>query len=240
MRTRVLGCFVAAILCAFAHFAAYAQMPGGGPGNIAFLRIFDQHKAFSLTADMRSTEKTDTTSASFDLALAEGKVRMEVNVANAKGPMITPTFVAQMKAAGMDRSIVTIRMDRKRLYVIYPGLKAYADVAMPAELVQSMTKGLKLQKTTLGKETIDSHPCTKQMLTLSDDNGGKEQITSWEASDLKGFPVQANFFEGGQNIVLKFRNVKLSPPDPKLFEVPSGYKRYDDVQSLMTQGAAGK
>jgi hypothetical protein len=237
---RVIGYFGAAILCGFSHFTAFGQMPGAGPGNIAFLRIFDQHKAFSVTADMRSTEKNDTTSASFDLALAEGKVRMEIDVANAKGPMISPAFIAQMKNAGMDRSVVTIRMDRKRLYVIYPGLKAYADLAMPAELVQSMTKGLKLQKTTLGKETVDSHPCTKQMLTLSDEKGGKEQITSWEASDLKGFPVQANFFEGGQNIVLKFRNVKLSTPDVKLFEVPSGYKKYNDLQTLMTEAVTGR
>jgi hypothetical protein len=63
-------------------------------------------------------------------------------------------------------------------------------------------------------------------------------MVSWEASDLKGFPVQAQMVENGQNILVKLRDVKLNRPEAKAFEAPSGYKKYDDIQTLMTQGMA--
>lgn len=216
-------------------------MPGAGPGNIAFLRIFDQHKAFSATADMHITDNTkDTMDVSFALALAEGKVRFEVDLAKAKGSMISADVVAQMKAVGMDRAISVMRLDKKRLYVIYPGLKAYADVVMPDDSVQSLSKTLNIQRSPQGKETVASHPCTKTLITLTDDKGRKERITAWEATDLKSFPIQAQLFEAGQNILIKLRDVKLTKPDASLFDPPAGYKKYNDVQSLMTQAVAGK
>lgn len=238
MRMRLL---VFAWVCLMPFLQVEAQMPGAGPGNIAFLRIFDQHKAFSATADMRITDSAkDTMDVSFGLALAPGKVRFEVDLANAKGSMISPEVMAQMKAVGMDRAISVMRLDKKRLYVIYPGLRAYADIAMPADAVQSLTKKLKLDKTTEGKETVASHPCTKTLISLTDDQGHKERITAWEATDMKNFPIQAQLYEAGQNILVKLRDVKLAPPDAKVFEPPAGYKKYDDMQSLMGQAVAGK
>jgi hypothetical protein len=219
----------------------HGQVPGAGPGNIAFLRIFDQHKAFSATADMRITDSSkDTMDVSFGLALEPSKVRFEVDLANAKGSMISPEVVTQMKAVGMDRAISVMRLDKKRLYVIYPGLRAYADIAMPNDAVQSLTKNLKVERSSQGTETVGSHACNKVLITLTDDQGHKERITTWEATDLKNFPIQAQLFEAGQNIIVKFRDVKLTAPDAKLFEPPAGYKKYNDMQALMGQAAAGK
>jgi len=241
MRTRFFAWLAVGFTAFNFGLCSYAQMPGASPGNIAFLRIFDQHKLFSSTADMRITDNSkDTMDVAFGIALAEGKVRFEVDLANAKGSMISPEVVSQMKAVGMDRAVSVMRLDKKRLYVIYPGLKAYADVVMPDESVQSLTKTLNIQKTPQGKETVASHPCTKTLVTLTDEKGRKEQITAWEASDLKGFPIQAQLFESGQNIVIKLRDVKLTRPDAKLFEPPAGYKKYNDVQALMAQAIAGK
>lgn len=210
-------------------------MPGAGPGNIAFLRIFDQHKAFSATADMNITEagQKDSMSVTFALALSDVNVRFEVDLANAKGSMISPEVVTQMKAAGMDRVISIMRMDKKRLYIIYPGLKSYADVAIPDQSAQSLGKSLKADRKPVGKEKVGQHSCTKVALTITDDKGRKQPITSWEASDLKGFPVQAQMTENGQNILVKMRDVKLTRPEAKLFEPPAGYKKYNDIQALM-------
>lgn len=241
MRTRILAWLAAAV--AMFQFAnvCHAQMPAAGPGNVAFLRLFEQHKAFSATADMRITDSNkETMELTFGLAQAPGKVRFDVDLANTKGPMISPEVVAQMKAVGMDHAISVMRLDKKRLYVIYPGLRSYVDLAMPPDAVQSLTKDLKLERTVEGKETVGSHPTVKTQITLTDDKGQKERITAWEATDLKNFPVQAQLFEGGQNILVKFRDVKLTTPDAKLFEPPAGYTKYNDMQSLMGQAAAGK
>jgi hypothetical protein len=217
-------------------------MPGAGPGNIAFLRIFDQHKAFSATADMKIADpaQKDSMTVSFALSLSDANVRFEVDLANAKGSMISPEVVTQMKAAGMDRVVSVMRMDKKRLYIIYPGLKAYADMVIPDESAQSLAKNLKIDRRTVAKENVGSHACTKLALTFSDDKGGKQTITSWEASDMKGFPVQAQMVESGQNILVKLRDVKLSRPDSKLFDPPAGYKKYNDIQTMMTAAMMNK
>lgn len=234
MRIRLL---TVVSVCLFALLNVRAQMPGAGPGNIAFLRIFDQHKAFTATADMTiSGGQAESMSLSFGLALADNNVRFEVDLANAKGSMISPEVVSQMKAVGMDRVVSIMRMDRKRLYIIYPGLKAYADMAIPNETAQSLAKNLKVERTPQGKENVGSHSCTKVLLTFTDDKGRKQTMVSWEAADLKGFPVQAQMVENGQNLLVKLRDVKLNRPDSKLFEPPSGYKKFNDIQSLMAQG----
>jgi hypothetical protein len=131
-----------------------------------------------------------------------------------------------------------MRMDKKRLYIIYPGLKSYADMAIPNESAQSLGKNLKVSRTPQGKENVGTHSCTKVLLTFTDDKGRTQTMTSWEASDLKGFPVQAQMVENGQNLLVKIRDVKLTRPDPKQFEPPSGYKKYDDIQTMMAQGMA--
>lgn len=236
MRTRTIAAFLMGL---FFIVQVQAQMPGAGPGNIAFLRIFDQHKAFSATADMKisGAGQSDSMNVVFGLALADNNVRFDVDLANAKGPMISPEVISQMKAVGMDRVTSIMRMDRKRLYIIYPGLRSYADMVIPEQSAQSLGKNLKVSRAPQGKEAVGSHSCTKVLLTLTDDQGRTQTMTSWEASDLKGFPVQAQMVENGQNILVKLRDVKLSRPEAKLFEPPSGYKKYDDIQSLMTQGA---
>jgi hypothetical protein len=236
MRKRSLA---AITVCLLSLLRVHAQMPGAGPGNIAFLRIFDQHKAFSATADMTiSGTQNDSMNVTFGLTLSDNNVRFEVDMANAKGSMISPEIITQMKAVGMDRVTSIMRMDRKRLYIIYPGLKGYADMVIPDESAQSLGKNLKVNRAPQGKETVGSHSCTKVLLTFTDDKGRSQTMTSWEASDLKGFPVQAQMVENGQNIMVKIRDVKLNRPDTKLFEPPSGYKKYDDIQTLMTQGMA--
>jgi hypothetical protein len=240
MRKHLVG--LVAMLCCLVTSAKAQTMPGAGPGNIAFLRIFDQHKAFSATADMKISDSgtKETMDVSFGLSLSDGNVRFEVDLANAKGSMISPDVLAQMKAVGMDRVTSIMRMDKKRLFIIYPGLKSYVDMAIPNEAAQSLNKNLKTTRTVQGKETVGTHPTTKVLLTVTDDKGHKETITTWEASDLKSFPVQAQMVENGQSILVKFRDVKLSRPDAKLFEPPSGYKKYNDIQTMMQQAMLGK
>src|SRR6476659_1679387 len=204
MRIRLL---VVVSTCLLSLFQVQAQMPGAGPGNIAFLRIFDQHKAFTATADMKiSAGQNDSMDVTFGLSLADNNVRFEVDLANTKGSMISPEVITQMKALGMDRVTSIMRMDKKRLYIIYPGLKGYADMVIPDESAQSLGKNLKVSRTPQGKETVGSHPCTKVLLTFTDDKGRTQTMTSWEASDLKGFPVQAQMVENGQNIIVKLRD----------------------------------
>lgn len=240
MRIRLL--VLAALACCLVTPSKAQTMPGAGPGNIAFLRIFEQYKGLSATADMKISDPTvkDSMTVTFGLSLGDGNARFDVDLANAKGSMISPEVVTQMKALGMDRVISIMRMDKKRLYIIYPGLKAYADMVIPNEAADSLNKTLKTSKSVQGKENVGSHPCNKVLLTVSDDKGHKQTITTWEATDMKSFPVQAQMMENGQSIVVNFRDVKLTKPDAKVFEPQGGFKKYDDIQQMMAKAMSAK
>ena len=50
------------------------------------------------------------------------------------------------------------------------------------------------------------------------------QATTWNATDLKDFPIQIEMKESGNSTIMHFMNVKLVTPDPQLFEIPAGFK----------------
>jgi hypothetical protein len=140
-----------------------------------------------------------------------------------------------MKQMGMDRISNIIRPDRKRVYLIYPGLRAYVDMAMPAQEAAEMDKDYKIDTTPVGKETVEGHPCVKNRVVMTDDSGNKREGFTWTATDLKDFPVKMQIEGGarGDTFVMTYRDIKLARPDASLFDPPSGLARHENLQSLM-------
>jgi hypothetical protein len=117
------------------------------------------------------------------------------------------------------------RPDKKVTYVIYPGIQSYQEVILVKGEADAFEKGLKLKKAALGKETIDGHPCVKNKAIISD---GKTQVfeaTTWNATDLKDFPVRIEMKEKVNTVRMTFSQVRFVKPEAKQFEVPAGYSR---------------
>jgi hypothetical protein len=212
--------------------------PGGGPGmggmDLSFMKLFGDNTGFTAQSQMKITDSSgaEVMSMSAAVAVSDGKMRMDVDMANMKGAMIPPGALAQMKQMGMDHTISVTRPDKKLAYVIYPGLKMYASMPIPDDALKSLNSKAKVDKTELGKETIDGHPCVKNKMTIADDAGKAHEFTVWNATDLKDFPVQFQTSDNGQTIVSTYKGVRLSAPDAKQFEPPSDYKGYDDMQQM--------
>jgi hypothetical protein len=151
-------------------------------------------------------------------------MRAEANAETMKGPLITAQTKAQMKAAGMDRTVSILRPDKALLYVVMPGRKAYAESPLPKEASLSL-KNLSVKKTPLGKETIDGHPCVKNRVILTDPKGNKQEMLTSEASDLNDFPIRVSMVENGQTLLVHNTNIRFGKPAANLFEVPVGYAK---------------
>ncbi|MEO6033763.1 MAG: DUF4412 domain-containing protein [Verrucomicrobiota bacterium] len=219
-----------------------AQMPGGGSGpmNAAMLKMFGKNTNFTAKADVRMLDNSqkETMSMSFAMALAEGKMRAELDMSQIKNAMMTPQLIAQMKQMGADRTVYIVRPDLKANYVIYPALKAYALVPLSNADKQALGKEPKIQKTPLGKETIDGHPCVKNKVVVTDDKGQVQEATVWNATDLKDFAIQMQIKESSANTIMKFKEVQLVKPNAKEFEPPAGFTKYqtiEEIQQLMMQ-----
>ncbi|HYG25183.1 MAG TPA: DUF4412 domain-containing protein [Verrucomicrobiae bacterium] len=197
-------------------------------------KLFGDNQAFS--AAVQSEVKMsggETISVPGKMSFDSGKSRFEMNMSEAKGSAMPPQMAEQMKTMGMDQMVIISRPEEKQSYMVYPGLKAYAQMPMPEEAAKAGT--LKIETTEIGKETVDGHPCVKNKAVVTDEKGTKHESTVWNATDLKNFPVKIETTEQGMAMKLSFKNVKLSKPEASQFNPPGDFKKYDNMMALMQQ-----
>jgi hypothetical protein len=211
-------------------------------GAAEMAKIFGKNQAFTANAEMAIADKGGggpmTMEAQY--AFLKGNLRADIDMSSMKGAKIPPQATAQMKMMGMDHITNIYRSDSKVSYTIYPSLKSYCIIEKPAsESEKSQEKEPKIDVTPIGKETVDGHPCVKNTVTITSDNGKVQEMTTWAASDLKDFPVKMEMHSGMADITIHFTNIKTSAPAASLFEPPSDFKKYDSIQELMMSAMGG-
>ncbi len=230
--------FLTATIISLGFMPAFAQLGMGGGQtphfDSAMNKLFGDNKSFSALMEMQASSGDGSSvsmpgSYSFD----NGKTRLEMNFADVKGSMITPETVQQMKSMGMDKTVAISRPDLKLTYIIYPGLNSYAEI--PTQDVSGSVNpdDYKIENAADGKETVDGHDCIKNKATVTDKDGNKHESTVWNATDLKNFPVKIVTGDASRPVTMLYKNVSLAKPAASLFEAPSGYTKYSDVQTLM-------
>lgn len=218
--------------------ATQAQMPGGeNPGemNSAMLRVFGDHKAFQAKADVKVTDanQKEVMNAPMEVALSEGKARFAFDLTQMKGDAMPPAALEMMKSSGMTQIVSVSRPDLKEVFIVYPVKKAMLRMPMSEKNAKMAVSEPKITKTVLGKETIDGHACVKNQVKMTDADGGVTEATTWNATDLKDFPVQIKATEKGMTSLLRFKDIRLAKPDAALFDVPSGFKEYKNMMEMM-------
>jgi hypothetical protein len=224
-----------AVSAACAGLTANAQSPAGPPGNMntvmaRLLRNF----AFTARAEVRILDqsKKETTAVPMNYAMEDGKTRYEVDLSQFKGSDRPAAAAAFMKQKGIDRLIVINRPDTKINLTICPSIHAYSETPMGLEDEADAAKNYKIDKTKLGKEIMDGHPCDKTKVTLTDEKGKTQTATVWFATDLKDFPLQFQISDEDATTSLRFKDVKLAHIDAKQFEPPAGMSKYEPSQMV--------
>ena len=219
-------------------------MFGGAPGTQfggAMNKIFGDHKFFSadLQTEMVDAAGKSEISVPAKMLFLEGKSRVELDLAQAKGSSIKPEMAAQIQMMGMSEMTAISRPDKKLSYLVYPGLKSYAEMTMTEAEAGTDDSKMKVDVKADGSETVDGHDCLRNKVTITDADGKAREFTVWNAKDLKKFPVKIETNEGGRATKMLFKAVKFDKPDAGKFEAPKDYERYDNVQAMM-QGAMMK
>jgi len=229
-----LRVFGAAVLCLglVTASAQFGPMPGGPDFGGSIGKLFGNNRAFSATLEIRSTDSaTNTTVMPGKFSFDSGKSRFEVNMSEVQSQMVPAGAAAQMKSIGLDQMVMVSRPDKKAAYLVYPGMQSYVETSLSATASAGTNADYKVEATELGKETLDGHPCVKNKVVVTDTDGSKQEFTAWNAADLKKFPVK---IQTGDTTML-FKQVVLAAPAAANFEPPSGYTKYDDMQTMMQQ-----
>lgn len=208
--------------------AAFAQVPGtGAPAgiNAAFVKLFGKVSAFTAKVDTQVTDpyQREVVRMPMEFAVLDSKVRLEIDMAQIQSKDFTATMLATLKQAGLDRMTTVFRPDKKATHLIYPGVQSYQELPQAKEEAEAFEKGLSLEKTVLGKETIDGHACVKHKVIVKSGKGPVLEAVTWNATDLKDFPLQIEMKEKGNNVRMRFAQVRFVKPDAKQFEIPAGY-----------------
>ena len=207
---------------------APAQIPGGGSGtgvNAAFMKLFAAHPAFTAKVEVQVLDaaQRETVRMPVDWAVLEGKVRLEVDFEQMTSQEVPASTIAGWKQAGMSRVVSVFRPDKKATYVLYPGVQTYLNMPLAQGEAEALEKGLKVEKSALGKETVDGHACEKNKVVVKGEKGPVLEATTWNAADLKEFPVQIEMKEKGSAVRMRFTQVRFVKPDAKQFELPANY-----------------
>jgi hypothetical protein len=217
----------------------------GGPGRdsgAGLAEIFGKDKSFSAVAHT-TVKSPDGNGMQMEssYAVLEGKVRVEMDMAKMQGGRMPPEAVAHMQAMGMDKTVTIMLPEKHTGYLVYPGLKAYCELPTPrGTSATESNKPPKVERTEIGKEIIDGHPCVKYKLVVTPENGTPVNMLVWQATDLKNYPIQTEVSAGGGAVVTtRFQNINQSKPAASLFEPPSDYKRYGSPQELMMSRMGG-
>ena len=233
-RRRVfLSCLALSLL---GEVGLFAQLDGpGSPGVTASLiRLFGTNTAFTAQAEVQilGPDKKERIGLPMVLTRLDSKIRVEVDMARMRNRE-QPDALARLAPLGMDRVVSLIRPDQRTTWVAFPKLQSVVKLAMPAAEADAFLKKAKVERTRLAKEKLEGHPCVKQRVVITDDQGQKHEATVWVASDLREFPVCVATREGNDTVVMRFRQVQFTRADAKLFEPPAGCTQYADMQALM-------
>jgi hypothetical protein len=230
---------VAAVACAVVSTGFAQRMAGGGPRDLCsadLAKIFGNNQAFTATANISVADAQRGSPMEMEAAYAflKGNLRTDIDMTSMKGSQMPPQAAAQMKQMGMDRAVNIYRSDKKVMYLMYPGMKSYAEMtASQTTTDKPEPKEPKIDVTQIGKDTVDGHPCVENKLTFTADDGSKHEVLAWQATDLNNFPIKTEMQAAGSTITTHFSNIKLSAPDASLFDPPSGYTKYGSIQEMM-------
>ncbi len=231
---RHLAAITAFILCAgLGGVQAQSGPPQGPDFNGPLARLFGAYTSFSATLDMQVTNASAGGNPMISIgkiAFSDGKSRFEVDVAKSAGGRLPPRQAAGLKSMGLDPAVLISRPDLKVAYLIYPGLNAYVETAVPDSAAAGQYK---IETSELGRETVDGHACVKNQVVVTDDKGGRHEFTVWDATDLNHFPVKIESNEHGVETTLAFTDVKFDKVAPEQFEAPAGASKYGDVHSML-------
>lgn len=168
----------------------------------------------------------------FQMYLSKGKSRMEMDYA--KMAAAGGAGAGEMPP-GMDKMVSITRPDKKVVYMVIPGLKAYCEMPIP-DAAAEKGETPKVERKVLGPETIEKYACEKVLNTVTAADGTRTEVTTWEAKELGGLPVKMETETPDGKMTMVFKDISKAAPADSLFEPPAGATKYASMQEMMMSG----
>lgn len=133
----------------------------------------------------------------------------------------------EMTNSGMT-SIMISRIDKKIAWMLMPDQKMYMEMDLKeAKQSSKDISDCRLSQKSLGTETVNGFKSTKNKITMTCPDKLTYDGHMWVTKEgiMMKMDAVAKTEDGDVRFRTELKNVKIGRQDPKLFEVPAGYKK---------------
>jgi len=134
----------------------------------------------------------------------------------------------EMLTGSGDGAVQIFRYDSKVMWQLMPSEKMYMEHSM------GKTKGndpsqWDFEETVMGEEVLNGMKVTKYKTIATSTDGKKYGGFSWRTKEGISIKTDLLYKEGNEKkrMMTELKNVKIGRQDPKLFEVPEGFTKFD-------------
>lgn len=155
----------------------------------------------------------------------------------------TPTKERKEMLTGAgDGAVQIFRYDTKIMWMLMPSENMYMEYAF-GQKVQgqgSDTSQWTYEDTAMGEETLNGVKVTKYKTIATSTDGKKYGGFSWRTKEGINVKQDLLYKEGNEKkrMLTELNNLKIGKQDPKLFEIPEGFTKFD--MGAMMEGMMGR
>jgi hypothetical protein len=136
----------------------------------------------------------------------------------------------EMLTGGGDGAVQIFRYDSKVMWQLMPSEKMYMEHAMGGGKQQGNNPSQwDFEETVMGEEVMNGMKATKYKTIATSTDGKKYGGFSWRTKEGIVLKQDLLYKEGNEKkrMATELKNVKIGKQDPKLFEVPEGFTKFD-------------
>jgi hypothetical protein len=184
-------------------------------------------KDFYAVVHSVSLNKSDNKSWVMDapLWITGPKMKMEMDMTK----IIEASGAKDASQSPMSKMTMLNRGDKKTAYTLYPNVKKYMVHTDAGEQGEKP----KVEKTKVGSEKIDGHPCDKYKVVITYKNEKPQEGFIWNARDLGGMTIKSEVESKDYKMTTELKKIVLKSSPASVFEIPQGYVESKNFMEIM-------
>ena len=205
---------------------AMPEIKAPAPPSFGYMD-WEGKKDFYADVHSFSTNKSDSKNWVMDskLWITGPKMKMEMDMSK----MMQASGAKDAEQSPMSKMTMLNRGDKKTGYTLYPNVQKY----MVHTDTEEQGEKPKVEKTKVGSETIDGHPCDKYKVVITYKSEKPQEGFIWNAKDLGGMTIRSEVENKDFKMTTDLKNIVLKSSPASVFEIPQGYIESKNFMELM-------
>jgi len=188
-------------------------------------------KDFYAVVHSVSLNKSDNKSWVMDapLWITGPKMKMEMDMTK----MFQASGGSEASTSPMSKMTMLNRGDKKTGYTLYPNVQKFI---VHTETDDRSNEKPKVEKTKVGSETIDGHPCDKFKVVITYKSEKPQEGFIWNAKDLGGMTIKSEVENADFKMTTELKKIVLKSSPASVFEIPQGYTEAKSFMDVVMSG----